>query len=226
MKLNAGLNLDNLPENTETGDYRYAENITLDNSFQYPINEDGLVSLGITIPSICGIIAFDKGFVVFSEPDTITVVKTNFATDPKERIEKKLILTGIGFTKDNPIRGTYTYNQNGHLIICFSSGVNGNFEDKIIDVDYYSTTHDNAWNGINYTLSSNELYKLNITPDVQFPYITASRTSGNLKTGSYQIAVAYKLDKDYTKFSLLSIPEYIYGSEKDGLKPNVISQRV
>jgi hypothetical protein len=47
MKLNKGLNLDTHPSNVETGDYRYAQNISLDNTMQYPINEKGLQILSL-----------------------------------------------------------------------------------------------------------------------------------------------------------------------------------
>lgn len=225
MKLNNGLNLDGNPETTETGDYRYAKNVTLDNTYRFPINEDGMSNLDIDVSGICGIIPFDKGFVVFHYDGNskITVIKTNHKDLPNERIYRQLTLqSSLKFVKENPIRGSYTYNQNGHLVIVFSSGVNGNFEDKIIDIDSYGTD-------VNYTLSEKDMYYLNINPNIVFPYITNESTSGSLNTGSYQIAVCYKLDKDYSNYSLLSIPYYVYGhlengdGKIDGLKPNTTS---
>ena len=40
MDLNKGLNLDGLPDTVATGDYRYAENVVLDNTFKLPTNEN------------------------------------------------------------------------------------------------------------------------------------------------------------------------------------------
>lgn len=222
MMLNKGLNLDTLPENSETGDFRYAQNISLDSSFRFPINENGMTALGIDVPSVCGIIPFDKGMVIFSESGGTIYVIDTYNT---ETLRCKLV-TNLPFKKVNPIRGTYTYNENKHLIICFSGGVNNTFEDCIIDVDAYILD-----NNKQYILSNNDVYKLSINPNVSFPKITSEQTTGSLLTGSYQIAVTYKLDKEYTNYSLLSLVEYVYdGTILDikgtqGLKPYSISSK-
>lgn len=223
MELNKGLNLDAIPEITQTGDFRFASNITLDNTYRFPINEHGMESIDIRIDAIRGVISFDNGFAIFAQESkpTIYVIKTNYETSPKERIYKKLILSSsINFDINNPIRGTYIYNQNKHLNIIFSCGVDGSFEDKIIDIDAYGIEQE-------YTLSDAEMYRLDINPTVKYPQISSSVTSGYLKTGAYQIAVCYKVDKDYTNYSLLSLPEFVYGTKiydkasgKEGLAPN------
>ena len=42
MQLNKGLNLDTLPENAQSGDFRFAANMTLDNTYRFPVNEHGI----------------------------------------------------------------------------------------------------------------------------------------------------------------------------------------
>lgn len=212
MQLNKGLNLDTLPENAQSGDFRFANNMTLDNTYRFPINEVGMEFIDIEINNIRGIISFDCGFAIFAQESlpTIYVIKTNYETSPKERIYRKLILTSdIYFDIEHPIRGTYIYTQNEHLNIIFSSGVDGNFEDKQIDIDKYGTS-------IEYSLTSDDMYTLDINPNLQFPSITSTITSGTLLTGSYQIAICYKIDKDYSNYSLLSLPKYIYGTDNNG----------
>ena len=226
MELNKGLNLDAIPEITQTGDFRFASNITLDNTYRFPINEHGMEFVDIAINAIRGVISFDNGFAIFAQESkpTIYVIKTNYETSPKERVYKKLILTSdISFELEHPIRGTYIYNQNKHLNIIFSCGVDGSFEDKIIDIDGYGTSQE-------YTLSSSEMYKLDLNPTVKYPQIESNKIAGYLKTGAYQIAVCYKIDKDYSNYSLLSLPEFVYGtriydksSAKEGLAPNSYS---
>lgn len=221
MQLNKGLNLDTHPSNVETGDFRYARNISLDNTKQYLINEKGLQSLGIEVLDLAGTIPYDKGIVLFANTNCIYVINTSLET---EVIEKTIYIPQITFLKEKPIRGTYTYNQNKDLIICFSSGVEGNFEDKIINIDLYEYV-----NGYKQ-LSDKEYYRLDINPNVKFPEITSSIITGNLMTGSYQIAVSYYLDKEYTNHSLLSLPVYIYGTSSNiegttGLAPNQISTK-
>ena len=120
MQLNKGLNLDTLPENAQSGDFRFANNMTLDNTYRFPINEVGMEFIDIEINNIRGIISFDCGFAIFAQESlpTIYVIKTNYETYPKERIYRKLILTSdIYFDIEHPIRGTYIYTQNEHLNI-------------------------------------------------------------------------------------------------------------
>lgn len=223
MKLNKGLNLDTHPSNAETGDYRYAQNISLDNTMQYPINEKGLQELGanFNFANIAGTIPYDKGIVFFANNNHIYVIDTS--TQPE--VLKQTLKVDLKFLPEKPIRGTYTYNQNEDLIICFSSGVNGNFEDKIINLNAYDS------HGSYYELSTKENHKLDINPNVIFPEINNEIVNGNLMTGSYQIAVSYFIDKEYTNHSLLSLPVYIYGTNnsgnggKDGLAPNQVSTK-
>ena len=219
MQLNKGLNLDTHPSNVETGDFRYAQNISLDNTKQYPINEKGLQSLGIDVVNLAGTIPYDKGIVLFANTNYIYVVDTS--TNPETL--KQTLKVDLTFLPEKPIRGTYTYNQNGDLIICFSSGVDGNFEDKIINLNSY---------GSNHILTPKENKRLNINPDVVFPEVTSEIINGNLMTGSYQISVSYYIDKEYTNHSLLSLPVYIYGNNttfgeggNEGLAPNQISTK-
>jgi len=229
MKGNLGLNLDGIPSASKTGDYRYAENVVLDNTFQFPMNEDGLENIGIDLEGLVGVIPFDKGFVTFCTTiietvvtSCIRVIKTNFKELPFERTTNTILIPQLEFITTQPIRGTTTYNQNGHLVVAFSCGVNGNWEDKIIDIDSYGLEE-------THTLNDKEFYQLDITPNVKFPKITNTSIAGSLLTGSYQIAVSYKIGKEYTNYSLLSLPYYIYGHNEggsgnsDGLKPNSIS---
>lgn len=203
MKLNKGLNLDVLPSNSETGDYRYAKNISLDNTLQYPINEKGLKTLGISnieFSDIAGIIPYDKGMVVFANSNYIYVINTNLEN---EVVEKTIYVYNIWFTKDRPVRGTYTYNQNKDLIIIFSSGVDGNFEDKILNLTTCSTF-----------VAGAERYLMDINPNVIFPKISTEETTGSLLSGCYQFSITYKHEKEYTNHSLLSLPIYIFNNSE------------
>lgn len=236
MQLNKGLNLDGLPDTVETGDYRYAENVVLDSTYKLPTNENGLLDIGIILENVCGIIPFDKGMIVFGIVDTVSNIKvifTNSQTGTPEYIKYDYNIPTVPFDKEQPIRGTTSYNQRGDLICIFSCGVDGSWEDKIINFNSYESIDTKS--GVipnykyTYSLTANDVYLLDINPNVQFPNITSESITGSLLTGSYQIAVSYKIDKEYTNYSLLSLPFYVYGHNsggdgfQDGLAPNSIS---
>ena len=225
MDLNNGLNLDGLPDTVATGDYRYAENVVLDNTFKLPTNENGLTSFlkggEVTFDDIAGIISYDKGIIIFHKILTDNYI-TQFDTNTETIIKQINCGTYIDFNKTQPVRGTYTYSQNGSLIIIFGCGVDGNWEDKIINFNDYIYT-----NGV-YTLTSIDFYKTDLNPNVVFPKINSTIIKGSLLAGSYQIAVAYKIGNEYTNYSLLSLPEYIYNGDMnfngdEGSAPNTIT---
>ena len=196
MKLNNGLNLDALGSNTDI--------------------------LGISdTRTICGVIPFDKGFVIFvhesASNNYIEVQHTSGSTNGGDeagtttRYRGLNLGTQIVFKKTQPVRGTTTYNQKGQLIVLFSCGVDGDWEDKIINIDNEDYDYNN--NGT-YTLTSSDVYKLDLTPNVQFPTISCTRfqQGGSLPAATYQIAVSYNIYGDYTNYSLLSMPEAVYDS--------------
>jgi len=232
MQLNKGLNLDGLPDTVETGDYRYAENVVLDSTYKLPTNENGLLDIEIILKDTCGIIPFDKGMIVFNKSNEVSNIKVIFTDSQninKEYIKYNINIPTLNFTKEQPIRGTTSYNQRGDLICIFSCGVNGNWEDKIINFNSYETLDNYINPTYTFELDANDLYLLDINPNVQFPSVTNNSIAGSLITGSYQIAVTYKIDKEYTNYSLLSLPYYVYGhtavgdGTQDGLSPNNIS---
>jgi len=247
MKLNKGLALDPIPSTAQTGDYRYAQNVILDNTFQFPKNEDGLKAANINnvdieFSSVCGIIPFDKGVIMFYYHKVnadfipaITVMYTNqIIADPPysyEYLSRPILLPQLQFVPYQPIRGTVSYNRNGDLICIFSCGVNGDWEDKIINITKFNNTtnYPSDTNG-NYTFTNKDFYLLDLNQNVSFPKITDTIITGSLLTGSYQFAVCYKLDIEYSNYSLLSLPRYIYGYNtdykgNDGLKPNTLSDK-
>lgn len=222
MDLNNGLNLDGLPDTVATGDYRYAENVVLDNTFKLPTNENGLTSFlkggEVTFNDIAGIISYDKGIVIFHKILTDNYI-TQFDTDTETIVKQINCGVFIDFNKTQPVRGTYTYSQNGNLIIIFGCGVNGNWEDKIINFDDYTYINNVA------TMTFMDIYKTDLNPNVVFPKVNSTIIKGSLLAGSYQIAVAYKIGNEYTNYSLLSLPNYIYNGNmsfdgNEGSAPN------
>ena len=218
MELNKGLNLDCIPEASTTGDYRYAQNIELNPSQQFPVNERGLIDIGITgLDNICGIIPYDKGLIVFGYTvvNTSNWIKVINTKDLPESVIKTIDCSNkLNFSKDYPVRGTVTYNEDGSLICCFSCGVKGFWEDKVININIISNN-----------LTDKELYLMDVNPTLTFPKITHGTDEvnnelilGTLLTGAYQIAVSYKVDKEYSNYSLLSLPVYVYGTNGSPFK--------
>lgn len=233
MELNKGLNLTNNKEIAISGELAYAKNIVLDNTFTVIENEYGFDENNIyNTDSLCGKIELDSNNQILFHRlirnsvsiSCISVIDTNTFN-----ITKRILVPQLNFTKTNPIRGTYNYNENGDLIIIFSDGVNGSIEDKVLNIDKFNYTLVDSV--LEYSLSTSDIYLSDLTPNVQYPKINSSIIDGNLNTGSYQIAICYYVDKTYTNYSLLSLPVFIYGDidvdepNKLGLKPGSISNK-
>lgn len=125
----------------------------------------------------------------------------------------------LNFSIDRPIHGDYIYNYKNDLIITFTEG---------IEEEANETRLINLNNDIGYHEESEKLYKiddvsiLKLIPDVEYPTLNIEvQEGGNLRTGAYQIAIAYKLfDDTYTNYSILSVPVIVSGKYGEDYAPN------
>jgi hypothetical protein len=215
MKINRGLHLTKTHDSTPDGFLHYARNIMLDKTFNHLENEDGFSSFDFPmIEGLCGLIEYDKGVFIFGK---ITIINDEeeetthsciFHLDVTEySVDKILIFEQYDFNKNFPIRGVHSYNISKESILSFSSGVNGNFEDIVLNFDEYDYTDlDISGAGVHF-LTDKETYLLPLNANISFPEITSKKISGSLLSGAYQIAIAYVRFETLTNFSLLSLPE-------------------
>ena len=212
MELTKKLNLDATPLNAGLGDMSYAKNIVA--TPNDIINEPGFKKLITLIDkTVIGIVSIPNGFVVFckgSLTDTIEYYENNIT-------EAKKILASqyFNFNVDLPIFGEYTYNYKKDLIISFSEGVKTEAnETRIINIHNYGDTQ--------YTiLNFKQVELLTLIPNIQYPKLEFTVVKeGSNKVGTYQIAIAYKLQDDtYSNYSVLHKTLHIIPDTLDDNKP-------
>lgn len=137
---------------------------------------------------------------------------------------------GLNFDISRPIHGDYIYNYKNELVITFTEGIDENAnETRTINInnpvggwsDFIGGTNINPniapkFYHVRYPSS------FNLIPDVIYPKLNYYISNGgNIKTGAYQIAIAFKLnDKSYTNYSILTPPIVVHGKYGEDIKPN------
>jgi len=216
MELTKKLNLDATPLDAGLGDMSYARNIVA--TPNNVINEPGFKKLiTLTDKTIIGIVSVPNGFVVFCKGaiiDSIMYFENN-DPDPKKVLESAFFNFNATIDKGRPIFGEYTYNYKKDLIISFSEGVTPEAnETRIVNM--------NAYTDVQYTrLDAKQVELLSLIPNIQYPKLDFEIVKeGSNKVGTYQIAVAYKLQDDtYSNFSILHKTVHIIPDTLDDNKP-------
>lgn len=220
-----GLDLDNSPHVAEDKSLRYARNIAIDKKGESYFNDPGF-DLKNQLPeeygnmTIIGTIPTNIGVVLFCYIDNGTYDSAILYYTTGDNVElKKIILGNFNFSIDHPIHGDYIYNYQEELIVTFTEGLDSDNETRIINIynpSYKEFANDEYWYDNNnklFEVSSNDVTKYNLIPNVLFPTINLNVIGGgNLQTGAYQVSIAYKLyDGTYTNFSTLSPVSVISG---------------
>ena len=237
MKIH-GLDLDNSPLISQDKALRYAQNIAIGEGNQSYINEDGF-ELKFDIVSkvqehisdienltIIGTIPTNIGVVLFCVSNTVDLI-VYIKTDTDEpTIQKILYSDNLKFDVHRPIHGDYIYNYKNELIVTFTEGIyEGGNETRILNID----NPDGCDEPLTSSDGKTKIYNiitpdtLNLIPNVEYPTININvDEGGNLKSGAYQIAIAYKLkDNSYTNYSILSVPVIVCGKYGEDIKPDI-----
>lgn len=205
--------LDNILKNKPTNDY-IIPNIYSNSSYhKYDI-------IG-TIPTNIGVVLFcivehwnneDKSDIKYN--DAIIYIDTE---NNNPTIKRCLYSTthAFNFNINRPIHGDYIYNYKENLIIAFTEGTTDEAnETRIINISdpFYDGNNGESTN-LGIDISIEDVDSFNLIPNVIYPELSCTvNTGGNLKTGAYQIAIAYKLnDGTYTNYSPLSTSLIICG---------------
>lgn len=198
MKAISKLNLNRNPATIVNGELIYAKNVVATKDQKAICNEDGFSLIKTFTKDIIGKVEIPTGYVVFLKgiPDEIVYV-SNGTTKT---------ITSSYFNFTNSIKGSYTYNFDGDLIITFSEGVDSPNETRIINLTTSPTT-----------LTQIQVDLLGLTPNIVYPTITDDViVGGSLLSGTYQICVSYLIQGDtYTNPSILGVPIYVFGNIKD-----------
>ena len=220
-----GLDLDNSPHVAEDKSLRYALNVAIDKKGESYFNDPGF-DFKTSLPedhgnmTIIGTIPTNIGVVLFCYINNGTYDSAILYYTTDDNVElKKIILGNFNFSIDHPIHGDYIYNYKEELIVTFTEGLESNNETRIINIynpSYKEFADTESWYDNNnriFKVESKDVTKYNLIPNVIFPTITLDVIGGgNLQTGAYQVAIAYKLyDGTYTNFSTLSPVSVISG---------------
>lgn len=220
-----GLDLDNSPHVAEDKSLRYALNVAIDKKGESYFNDPGF-DFKTSLPedhgnmTIIGTIPTNIGVVLFCYINGGTYNSAILYYTTGDNVElKKMILGDFNFLIDHPIHGDYIYNYKKELIVTFTEGLESNNETRIINIynpSYKEFANGEYWYDDNnklFEVTSNDVTKYNLIPNVLFPTINLNVIGGgNLQTGAYQVSIAYKLyDGTYTNFSTLSPVSVISG---------------
>lgn len=198
MQLNKGLNIDALPENHNDGDYHYARNMVLDETMQFPKTEHGTKTIDLkAFPNCAGIIEYNDGWFVF---ENNKIYQISDILD-KPTIIKTIEFETLEFLPEHPVRGAVSNNFKNEMILMFSSGVNGNFEDLIFNID---KTDDLS------IISKDKLKEISMNPETNIRITKVSKTDGMLLSGVYSFCVAEYINEAYSNPTLLTPPCPIY----------------
>lgn len=206
------LNLNSNPNTFKDGDAKEARNMVVTKDLKAVRNENGFTSLITTQGKIHGKIELPNGFILFTTvPDTIIYVLN-------DTIVKTISSSYFNFDSNYPIKGDYTFNSDGDLIVTFSEGINGNNETRIINITKSPTT-----------LSKINVDKLDIIPNIKYPKIYATQVEGgSLRAGTYQLSISYKVDNSiYSNYSILSVPIHVTSYNNEHVKiGDIVNSRI
>lgn len=204
------LNLNTNPATFKDGEARDARNVVLTKDLKAVRNESGFSLLHTTTGTIIGKIEVPDGFVLFSTtPHQITYIKNTV-------LVKTISSSYFGFNINHPIDGNYTFNSDGDLIVTFSEGVNGTNETRIINITQSPAT-----------LTKAQVERLDIIPNVIYPKFNSYAFEGGaIFAGTYQFAIAYKVDKSiYSNYSILGPTLHVSGDAIEHIKIGDIVNR-
>ena len=198
------LNLNNNPATFLNGDIKYAKNIVATQDQKAIHNEDGFNLIATYPETIIGRVEIPNGYVLFLKDDTDRIICIN------NGITKTISSIYFNFNIDHPIKGRFTFNSSNDLYITFSEGVNSPNETRIINID-------KSCIGSSVTLSQDDVKQLDLISNLIYPSMEFEVvTTGSLLVGTYQIAIAYQVEKGiYTNYSILSVPVYVFGNLTD-----------
>lgn len=178
-----------------------------------------------TIPTNIGVVLFciieywnsnDKSDIEYNDAIIYITIENNNPVIKRCLYGSSSVLN---FNINRPIHGDYIYNYKENLIITFTEGVSDEAnETRIINLTdpFYDGNNGND-TALGIELTENDINTFNLIPNVIYPELKYEiNDGGNLKTGTYQIAIKYKLnDGTYTNYSPLSTSIIICGDYEE-----------
>ena len=194
MEIVKELNLNKNPQGVKNGSLVNAWNIKLSSDASYLTADDGIhdvINNNIN-GNIVGVIPCNKEFVVLTNTNNIY----RFQEDENGNINNIITCTTGWHYSGGEIKGTYSYNVNGELIIAI--GENGN---------------NIPLKTINLNKSKNTDYEDQYTPSPNIPIVNMTlvdRVAGTpIPQGLYYFFIRFKCqDETYTNWFPVGVPQY------------------
>ena len=215
MDVNRGLELDGTYLDNSIGSFKDAKNIVLSKGGAGSESEPGFDYSAHVDGSIIGILEIPDRTVLFS---VLTIGGIDYSEIGifKDDVYTVVLRTQyLNFNSSNPIRGQYTFNYLGELIIAWCDGTETTSnEAKILNLDNLPF----SINGSYELITPSQIIHVNLfaeTYNIAVDLHSVNDGGGSLKSGVYYVAVANKTkDGTITEFSNPSNPIVII---EDGL---------
>lgn len=215
MKSISKLNLNRNPATTVNGELLYAKNVVATSDQKAVRNEDGFLLHYTADGDVIGKVEVPKGYVLFVNGTTDKIIYYNGVSSTPR------IISSNYFNFSKPIKGRYTYDADGNLLVTFTEGIDDTAnETRIINLTKYVA--DTA-------LTADDVKLLDLIPNIIYPTITSDVVSGGrLMSGVYQISVAYETEKgNYSNHSILGEPIYVFGNIANGDRlGNIVNYKI
>lgn len=172
------------------GSWTFGKNIVISKDGQAVLNEEGFnygVNTGTTI---IGNISIGNTVIVFSCNGVNSIIGKVVDSIYTIILSEPL----LNFSLHYPILGVATYNHKGEIIISFTDDYNS---PKVLNID--DLPFPSGLDGSNHLVEDGEFTLCEVFPDVKNPSIKTiivSDSGGSLKSGIYNIAIAYVFDDD------------------------------
>jgi hypothetical protein len=206
MNINQGLCLDGNLEDKPVGSWLNARNVVLDRTKQSGKVEAGFDYIESVLGQIFGYIEVSNETIFFVKDDggmsKIVRFKDDIAT---------VVFQDLRLNFHDIVKGTYTYNYKGELIIVWCDGIedDSNYI-KILNLDSFPfELHSDKT--IKDSQDFSLLYLSSVLSSVNIKLNEVVEGGGIDKPGAYHFAIAYKLgDKTISNFTMVSNPVMLY----------------
>jgi hypothetical protein len=201
MQLTKGIQQDVSFDKMPVGSSRFARNVVDGQTFQDISNEAGFDIEQTVNGTIIGIIPTNDGYVVFSKGNVNGEDEISFVDKDNNRT---IIIRDnvLNFNTLNLIEGVYTFNFKNELIIAWWDGLRDDANvPRILNINCLPFELNPDYSFVN----SSDVDLLNLFAYINSPEIELDAVldnGGNLATGVYSFAIAYKLpDGNYSNYT-------------------------
>lgn len=197
MNILKSLDLNKSPQGVPTGSMIFAKNIKVSPDGIYLTNEEGfnLAYDRNIVGKIVGFITCSNEIVIFTDANKIYRLKEQSDNNILKTVEVPSNWTWSG----GKIKGDYTYNVQGHLIVGIAEYKDDDTEIPLKSIDLDSSTNDDNKN------------KYNCAPIIPIANLSLTdKVIGNpIPNGIYYFFIRYEIDKDYyTNWFPIGIPQH------------------